>query len=136
MGGPCKGVCDGDAPSLKAMGVRIYHYQSGRGRPPADPDTGTRAPGGSYGPWSKCRVCQIYLTWPGRNCPCCSQRLRKRTPSARAHQAQRRWQAAKAAKAAAAEAGALKEGGVEGAVPLVPIAVAVVVVPDKRRRAA
>ena len=124
MGGPCKGVCDGDAPSLAPLGVRIYHYATGRGRPPADPDTGQRPAAGSYGPWSRCRACQIYLTWEGRDCPCCGQRLRKRTPSARAYQGQCRHQAAMAIKES--------RDNDDGAVPLAPL----VAVPDKRRRIA
>ncbi len=50
----CKGICSKHAikkPSTKSVG----RYESGHKR---------------------CSICEVYLIWAGRNCPCCGTALR------------------------------------------------------------
>jgi len=50
----CKGVCN----QYKAKwGAQQYRYASGQKR---------------------CNVCEIFVQWDGRQCPCCGMRLRTR----------------------------------------------------------
>ena len=50
----CKGVCN----RYKAKwGTHQYRYASGQKR---------------------CNVCEIFVSWDGRHCPCCGMRLRTR----------------------------------------------------------
>ena len=71
----CKGTCTITS-ALKA----IPHVG---GRTPNDPATGRRVPSGTYGPWKRCRTCEVLIVWQGRHCPCCGVRLSVRPWGAR-----------------------------------------------------
>ena len=53
------------------------------GRVPGDPVTGHRVPSGTYGPWKRCRECEVLIEWQGTWCPCCGIRLSERPRGAR-----------------------------------------------------
>ena len=78
MGGPCKGDC---SLGRTRDGVEFVARRMG-GPPPVDPATGKRPPAGSYGPYSKCRNCAVWVIWDGPRCPCCARKLSRRTRTA------------------------------------------------------
>lgn len=71
----CKGTCTA-VPALKGV-----PYVSGR--LPRDPFTGRSVEPGTYGPWTRCRICDVVFIWQGIFCPCCGGRTSKRPRACR-----------------------------------------------------
>ena len=71
----CKGTCTA-VPALKGV-----PYVSGR--LPRDPFTGRSVEPGTYGPWTRCRTCDVVFIWQGIFCPCCGGRTSSRPRACR-----------------------------------------------------
>lgn len=71
----CKGTCT-SVPALKGV-----PYVGGR--LPRDPFTGRSVEPGTYGPWTRCRMCDVVIIWQGIFCPCCGGRTTMRPRACR-----------------------------------------------------
>ena len=52
-----------------------FSARKGTTRALRDPETHARVEPGTWGPYKKCKRCDIYLVWDGRFCPCCMNTL-------------------------------------------------------------
>ena len=71
----CKGTC------TSVAALRGIQYEAGR--LPRDPFTGRSVQAGTYGPWKRCRTCDVLIIWQGIFCPCCGGRTASRPRACR-----------------------------------------------------
>lgn len=84
-------------------------------RPPGSP------PAGTYGRFSKCPICRVYIVWEGVRCPCCSTKLSKRPRKCRVQRTARLREAAATMIASVAPAPAPAEPIVAAVPPPFPV---------------